>query len=253
MKRKFVNMYLGAAALLVMGLTAPVCAAETEEVAVETEVKAADVTLDVNGTEIILVNESEVEIASAEATASEEEGAYTVVLTEGENTHTFENVKPEAWTEPKLIEEFGFFYIRYTDAEGNNKEAAEKGELTAMEEEITLWAVGNVNMRAEASADSDIVTVVGLGDECKLIGVYPGWCQITYNDATGFVNHKYLSAEKADADDAVAREEAAVAAAAAAAAQTYSYSYASSGSNGGGGNGGGAPAGEECLVGGLLN
>ncbi|MDO4340500.1 MAG: SH3 domain-containing protein [Eubacteriales bacterium] len=280
MKRKWINRYLGLAAIAVMGISAPVMAAETADTAVEAETgsdeaeaeeteAAEDVKLDLNGTEIILVNETDIKISAAKAEKAAEEGVYTVIVTTEEGDHKFENTTPDKWTDPKIVEEHGFLYIRYTDAEGNSKEALETADAVTPDEELTVWAVTSVNMREEASADSKVLTVVGLGDECKVVGILPGWYQVEYNGQTGFINHKFLTDDKTAADAAVEQENAAQAAAAAAAAssaaqETYSYSYSYSGSgsgsgggsgsglgSGSGGSGGGSP--DECLTNGLLN
>lgn len=270
MKRKWIKMYLGLAAVAVMGMSVPVMAAEAADTAVEAEARsdeaaeeeAEDVKLDVNGAEINLVNEAKIKVSEAKAEAAAEEGTYTVILTTEEGEHKFENAMPENWTDPKLVEEHGFIYIRYTDAEGNSKEALETAEAVTPDEELPVWAVTTVNMREEASADSQVVTVVGLGDECKVVGILPGWYQVEYNGETGYINHKFLSDDKAAADAAVEQENAAQAAAAAAAAasaaqETYSYSYSysgsGSGSGSGGSSGGGGGSAEECLTNGLLN
>lgn len=251
-------MYLGIAAAAVMGMTVPAMAAETAETAVEAEAEKASVTLAVNETEITIVNETEKELVSAKAEEAKEaeEGACTVIVTTEDGEHTFENVTPEKWTEPKLIEDHGFLYIRYTEADGSSRDASETAEAVKPEKELIMWAVANVNMREETNADSKIVQTVGLGDECKVLEMLPGWYQVEYNGSTGYINHKYISEDKTAAEEAVQREEAAqqaaAAAAAAAAAQnaTYSYSYSDSGSGNSGGGGGSA---EECLTNGLLN
>lgn len=262
MKRKWISMYLGLAVIAAMGMTVPAAAAETPA-AVEAEAEGetaakAEIKLTVKDAEITIMNETETEVTSAqveEASDSETEGVCTVILTAADGQHTFEGAVPEKWTEPRLIEDHGFLYIRYTEADGSSRDAAETGEAVTPEDELTMWSVANVNMREETNADSKIVKTVALGDECKVLKILPGWFQVEYQEATGYINHKYLSDNKEEADSAVQREKAAqeAAAAAAAAAQSESYSYSYSGSGSGSSGGGGGSSAEECLTNGLLN
>lgn len=258
MKRKWISILLGLAVIAVMGMTVPTAAAENSESATETEAvveKAADIKLEVNGAEMTVVNETETEVTSAQV-EEEKEGTYKIILTTEDGEHTFEGTAADKWAEPKLIEDHGFFYIRYVWEDGSSRDAAETGEAVTFDEALTMWAVANVNMRAEANGDSQIVRTVGLGDECKVTAGLPGWYEVEYNGETGYINHKYISENKDDADAAVQREKAAQEAAA---AQSSSYSYSSSnsgsGNSGGGsssGNNGGGNGG-QCLDNGLLN
>lgn len=258
MKRKWTYMYLGAAAA-VFSMAVPAIAAETEEIVSEaesdTEISAeADVTLEAAGSEIVIANETDRKIESAKTEdGSEGEDTCTVILKAEDGTHTFENVKPEEWKEPKLMDDQGFLYIQYTDAEGNSREAAEMGEAVVPEGELTVWALTDVNMREEASSSSEVVAVVGLGDECKVLELLPGWYQVEYNGEEGYINHRFLSDNQADAEAAAQQEQAAADAAAAAQQSTYSYSYSKSGSGKKSNKSSSGKKQEECLNNGLLN
>lgn len=258
MKKRWMYWYLGVAATA-FSLTVPVAAEEMEETAVESESDAEaqeDVVLEADGLEIMLVNEAGRKIESAEADEqSAEEGKCTVILTAEDGQHIFEEVNPQEWIEPKLTDDQGFLYIQYTDADGNSREAAETGESKAPEGDLTVWALTDVNMRAESSSSSEVVAVVGLGDECKVLALLPGWYQVEYNGEEGYINHRFLSDDQADAEAAAQQEQAAADAAAAAAQQSaYSYSYSKSGSGkkSNKSNNTGKKQ-EECLNNGLLN
>ena len=266
MKRKWMYMYLGAAAAM-LGMTTPVMAAETEEMVSEAESDATvltetDVTLEADGAEIVIINETDRMIESGKVIEEEvEEDSCTVVFTAEDGEHTFENVKPGEWKDPRLTDDQGFLYVQYTDAEGNSREAAETAEPATPEGEFSVWALTDVNMREEASSASEIVAVVGLGDECKVLAFLPGWYQVEYKGEEGYINHRFLSDDQADAEAAAKQEQAAAdAAAAAAAAQqsTYSYSYSKSGSGkksnkNSNKNSNSGKTQEECLTNGLLN
>lgn len=258
MRRKRMYMYLGAAAA-VFSMTVPAMAAETEEIAAESEsdvtVSFQEVILEADGEEIVIANDTDRRIEAAKVEEeSGGEGACTVILSAEDGQHTFENVKPEEWKEPKLTDDQGFLYIQYTDAEGNSREAVETGEAKAPEEEMTVWALTDVNMREEASSGSEVVAVVGLGDECKVLELLPGWYQVEYKGEEGYINHRFLSDDQADAEAAAQQEQAALDAAEVAQQSSYSYSYSKSGSgkkSNKSSNSGKKK--EECLTNGLLN
>ena len=94
MKRKWMYMYLGAAAAM-LGMTTPVMAAETEEMVSEAESDAAvltetDVTLEADGAEIVIINETDRMIESGKVIEEEvEEDSCTVVFTAEDGEHTF--------------------------------------------------------------------------------------------------------------------------------------------------------------------
>lgn len=263
-------MYLGLACAAVMSMTVSASAEETElaggtavvdeteAVTEEAKEAAADVQLTIEDKEILISNETGVSVDQAELEETDEaEKSCSLILKAGDDEHIFEQVSPDDWTDPVLVEEQGFWYIQYTDQEGNTKEAVETAEAVAPEEEMSVWALTAVNMRAEASASSDVVAVVGLGDECKVLEILPGWYQVEYQEVSGFINHRFLSADKADAEAAALQEKAAAEAAAAAAAQqsanTYSYSGKKSSSSGKKNSSNNNKKQEECLTNGLLN
>ena len=59
-------------------------------------------------------------------------------------------------------------------------------------EEVHVRATANVNLRAEASTDAEILTTVEAGAEMVLISEENGWAQVTYNDQTGYVSTDFV-------------------------------------------------------------
>ncbi len=81
------------------------------------------------------------------------------------------------------------------DASGENEEADDEavdtGEATA--ENRTTRVTDSVNVRSEASSDSDRVALAYQGESVTVIESYEnGWSKIEYNGKTGYVMSEYL-------------------------------------------------------------
>lgn len=175
------------------------------------------------------------------------DASCTVVLTTADGERIFEDAKPEAWTDAKLVEEQGFWYIQYTDAEGSQRELAETADLVELDEPLTMWTLTDVYVREAADGESEALAVANLGDECSVTAALPGWYQVEYGEVAGYINHKFLTDDEAEAEAAGQQEQAARDAAAAA----NSYSFSGNGGGGGQAAGGGDP--QACLENGLMN
>lgn len=263
MKRQAVKAMLGLAVVSVLGMTAPaVSAAETETETVSTELEteteeteaeteaAPDVEVKKDGETIVtLKNESgyvvkeavvgaaeeETETAETE-TEAESEGIVTGLTLTGEDgeVHVFADADVTAMTDPVLVKDNGFLYIKYKNAEGKDKEAAETADEVEFDKEVTMYVVNDVYVRAEANGDSEALAVASLGQEVTVTGAAPKWYKVVMGETTGYIARSFLSKDKESADAAVKAEEAAQAQAAAeaqaaAAAAQQAASQASSG------------------------
>lgn len=267
MKRQAVKAMLGLAVVSVLGMTAPAVSAaetetetetetvsteletETEETEAETEA-APDVEVKKDGETIVtLKNESgyvvkeavvgaaeeETETAETE-TEAESEGTVTGLTLTGEDgeVHVFADADVTAMTDPVLVKDNGFLYIKYKNAEGKDKEAAETADEVEFDKEVTMYVVNDVYVRAEANGDSEALAVASLGQEVTVTGAAPKWYKVVMGETTGYIARSFLSKDKESADAAVKAEEAAQAQAAAeaqaaAAAAQQAASQASSG------------------------
>ena len=265
MKRQAVKAMLGLAVVSVLGMTAPAVSAaetetetetvsteletETEETEAETEA-APDVEVKKDGETIVtLKNESgyvvkeavvgaaeeETETAETE-TEAESEGIVTGLTLTGEDggVHVFADADVTAMTDPVLEKDNGFLYIKYKNAEGKDKEAAETADEVEFDKEVTMYVVNDVYVRAEANGDSEALAVASLGQEVTVTGAAPKWYKVVMGETTGYIARSFLSKDKESADAAVKAEEAAQAQAAAeaqaaAAAAQQAASQASSG------------------------
>ncbi len=243
MKRKNLKKMLGLAVIAAIGMINPEVMAAEETETVETELQseeaetereteskttekktAPDVEVQDQETKVILKNESGMVISETVFKDSKEE--KVLILTEESGAeHTFENVDLSEMKEIKLTEEDGFLFIRYQDAEGEEKTAYETAEEREYEKPATMYVVNDVYIRKAADGESEALGVASLGSEIQVVGASPKWYKVKQEEVTGYVARSFLSKDKEAAESAVKAEEAAVAraqaeaAAAAAAAQ----------------------------------
>ena len=59
-----------------------------------------------------------------------------------------------------------------------------------------------LNLRAEASTDSDILAQISIGDECELVEEEGDWYRVKYGEYTGYISKEYAKVEgQADASE----------------------------------------------------
>lgn len=207
--------------------TAEGAAQETTE---EEEKVIEDVKVTLESGEVTIKNETEAnytaeykkqEAAEGQETDAAADESWNLVLTDEEgNAHTFEKVTPDKWTEPSVVEEYGFLYIKYKDSDGKDQEALETAEEKAFEKELTMYVTTDVNVRKEASKDSQSLKITSLGAEWKAVASVPGWIKVEADGVSGYVFHSYITEDKEKVDALVQEKKAAADAAAAQAAQT---------------------------------
>lgn len=182
-----------------------------------------------------LIEEVKFEDLTTEEDAEAGKLLGTLTLIEDDGTeHLYEEVELSDMNNPVLVEEDGFLFLNYENADGEEKTLAETAEEIAFEEPVTMYVVNDVYIRAEANSDSEALGVASLGKEYTVVAATPKWYKIETEDLTGYVARSYLSKDKESADAAVKAEEAAIAqaqaaAAAAAAAQSQSSQSSSQG------------------------
>lgn len=194
-----------------------------------------------------------------EETASEDQedvvagSWYIIVLSAEKEEHTFETADFSQWENAVLMEERGFWYIQYTDADGKARELPETAEPIELAEDeiLTMWALTDVYVREAPKGTAEAVAVAGLGQECNVTALLPGWYQVEYGEVSGYINHKFLTADEAEAQAAKDQEQQARDAAAA--GNSYSFGNGGGSSSGSGTNSDNGKDPDECLTGGLLN
>ncbi len=70
----------------------------------------------------------------------------------------------------------------------------EETQETTLDE--TVYATAGVNIRAEASTDSDIIGALVAGYSVKRVAESDGWSKVVFNDQTGYIKSEYLTTEK---------------------------------------------------------
>ena len=58
-----------------------------------------------------------------------------------------------------------------------------------------------LNLRKEASTDSDIVALISIGDECEVLGEEGDWYKVQYGEYTGYISKEYAKVVGGSEDD----------------------------------------------------
>lgn len=127
--------------------------------------------------------------------------ATVTYLLEGTSVQVYEEL--EGWYKVSYGEYTGYVsaeYVDYTPAEGEAVEAP-KEEVTetmsavaaaAQPRDAVIDGAGYVNLRAEASTESAILTTLDEGTELTVLSVADEWCYVAWGDSTGYVNASYV-------------------------------------------------------------
>ena len=182
--------------------------------------------------EVKEADESDAEASEADTDAQDAEAAtvWNLILTdENDMVHTLTDVAPDVntWKEATLVNQFGFLYLQYKDANGADQDIAEEAEEKELDQETPVYVLTGLNLRETASTDAPVLTVLSLGNELTAVAAAPGWVKVKKDDKTGYVAYRYITTDKATVDQLLEEQaaRAAAAAQAAAAASSSSSSY----------------------------
>lgn len=67
---------------------------------------------------------------------------------------------------------------------------------TQMAEMMYMWTTDGVNLRSEPNTDCDVVTVLEMGTQVRMIGEEDGWVKVSYNDQEGYIRADFLTTEQ---------------------------------------------------------
>ena len=67
---------------------------------------------------------------------------------------------------------------------------------TQVAEMTYMWTTDGVNLRSEPNTDCDVVTVLELGTQVRMIGEEDGWVKVSYNDQEGYIRADFLTTEQ---------------------------------------------------------
>ena len=124
-----------------------------------------------------------------------------------ESTIETESVSQEETSQvPETIEEESIIESEPVETEETmepTESVSEEIEITEMNE--TMYAVTNVNIRSEASTDSDKVGALSTGESILVTGVTADelWYRVEEGETIGFVSSEYLSLDKPVIESAV--------------------------------------------------
>ncbi len=105
----------------------------------------------------------------------------------------------------------GWSRVDYNGAEGYIKSeyltTKEPAAAEPEEKKETVYATAGVNIRAKASADSDIIGTLIVGYSITRTSDSDGWSKVDYNGKTGYIKSEYLSTTKPQIDNSSTTEE----------------------------------------------
>ena len=67
---------------------------------------------------------------------------------------------------------------------------------TQVAEMTYMWTTDGVNLRSEPNTDCDVVTVLEMGTQVRMIGKEDGWVKVSYNDQEGYIRADFLTTEQ---------------------------------------------------------
>ena len=67
---------------------------------------------------------------------------------------------------------------------------------TQVAEMTYMWTTDGVNLRSEPNTDCDVVTVLEMGTQVRMIGEEDGWVKVSYNDQEGYIRADFLTTEQ---------------------------------------------------------
>lgn len=67
---------------------------------------------------------------------------------------------------------------------------------TQVAEMTYMWTTDGVNLRSEPNTDCDVVTILEMGTQVRLIGEEDGWVKVSYNDQEGYIRADFLTTEQ---------------------------------------------------------
>lgn len=67
---------------------------------------------------------------------------------------------------------------------------------TQVAEMMYMWTTDGVNLRSEPNTDCDVVTVLEMGTQVRMIGEEDGWVKVSYNDQEGYIRADFLTTEQ---------------------------------------------------------
>lgn len=67
---------------------------------------------------------------------------------------------------------------------------------TQVAEMTYMWTTDGVNLRSEPNTDCDVVTILEMGTQVRMIGEEDGWVKVSYNDQEGYIRADFLTSEQ---------------------------------------------------------
>ena len=176
-------------------------AAGAEAGAAQTAENGPDVTLSIGSASLTIKNGTPHTFAKCEYRPVAD-GADLILTDETGKETVFEKAEPEKWTEPQIIAKFGFVYIEYKNEAGEVLLASPKGDEIVFEQSMSAYPIEEVNVRADASEEAQVLKTAKPGEEWKATASRPGWVKIELDGVIGYAVCGYLTESKDAAEKA---------------------------------------------------
>ena len=176
-------------------------AAGAEAGAAQTAENGPDVTLSIGSASLTIKNGTPHTFAKCEYRPVAD-GADLILTDETGKETVFEKAEPEKWTEPQIIAKFGFVYIEYKNEAGEVLLASPKGDEIVFEQSMSAYPIEEVNVRADASEEAQVLKTAIPGEEWKATASRPGWVKIELDGVIGYAVCGYLTESKDAAEKA---------------------------------------------------
>ena len=82
------------------------------------------------------------------------------------------------------------------DTTGNDVIDIPDTQDTQVAEMTYMWTTDGVNLRSEPNTDCDVVTILEMGTQVRMIGEEDGWVKVSYNDQEGYIRADFLTTEQ---------------------------------------------------------
>ncbi len=191
---------VAAAALLILAAGSFPAAAEESEGEAET----FELVLSESGESVTLSNDTGEFVSDMIFTEGEESGGTLLITEEDGTEHVFEDADLTGASYYDVIEKLSFFYVKGVDDEGEEIWIYETGGERELSEPVTMYTLDELNIRADADWDAEILGTAAVGTEVEVTGVTPIWFTVAEEDGPAYMAARYLTTDREEMEEAAA-------------------------------------------------
>ncbi len=184
-------------------------AEETEVTAAETEAEAEEQEFTVetaDGQTETIVNKTGDSVS--EVSYETDDDKDTLLVTEENGTvHTFEDADLTQASGYSIVKKLSFFFVYGTASDGDEQWFYETADDVTLDEPVTMYTIGMVNIREEPDGDSTLLGTADLDSEVEVLGGTSKWFRANQDDVSGYIAARYLTEDQDEAESAATTEE----------------------------------------------